>query len=439
MNTLESRELGSKGVSCRDLLHNSLLPHSPVRPSMSFSTSRTRVSQKTGVPAEMKPVPKNSWLRKAFSRLPRDLDLKRPIKKGRIKNLDAIEERKSWRLFLPLEGILELNDGVHIAPGEVLLLPQGWPFISTKLPEQWLEIAVWTLRINYLLYRKNDKIQELLLECSAGSTARKEITHYLSEIIKDQDSRDPIGRRTHALLDLLLLRLIDFSDGTEMRTFLKLKGRQRFNQAISLIQSHMSRPLTSGQAARELNCSQQLLTQLIQRQRKMRFTELLNFYRMEGARKLLQTSSLSIHELTQACGLSNPSHFSQIFKKHCGLSPKQWRDQWLANSHAPKIRAQLMVTFGLVQLQPVPEPTQAVPNTGKYCTFLISNADDRPYEIYWIDYEQQEILIHTLQPGDVHQLGAGTETYWRMKAQHRPIIHYLVPGKNCQAILRHDP
>jgi hypothetical protein len=62
----------------------------------------------------MNPAPKNSWLRKAFARLPLHLDLKRPIRKGRIKNLDALEERKSWRLFLPLEGILELNDGLIV-------------------------------------------------------------------------------------------------------------------------------------------------------------------------------------------------------------------------------------------------------------------------------------------------------------------------------------
>lgn len=386
----------------------------------------------------MNPAPKNSWLRKAFARLPLHLDLKRPLRKGRIKNLDALEERMSWRLFLPIEGILELSDGLRVAPGDVLLLPRGWPFISTKMPSEWLEFAVRVQRVIFLLCRKNGKIQELVLECSAETTAHKEITHYFADINKRQDSLDPIGRRIHALLDLLLLRLIDFSDGTEVRAYLRLKGRQRFNQAITLIQSHMSSPLTSAQAARELNCSQQLLTGLFQRLRKMRFTEYLNFCRMEGARKLLQNSSMSIHDLTQACGFSTPSHFTQIFTKHCGLSPKQWRDQWHANSHDPKLRAQLMITLGLQQLHPVPAPTQAAPDTDKYCTLLISNTDDCPYEIYWIDYQQQAILIHTLQPRDTHQWGAVTETYWRMQALHRPTRHYLVQQENCQVILQQE-
>ena len=52
----------------------------------------------------------------------------------------------------------------------------------------------------------------------------------------------------------------------------------------------------------------------------------VNHVRMQHAAQLLgQESSLSIDDVAGRVGFSSRSHFSQAFKKHCGVSPTEYR------------------------------------------------------------------------------------------------------------------
>ena len=49
--------------------------------------------------------------------------------------------------------------------------------------------------------------------------------------------------------------------------------------------------------------------------------------RMRMATELLETSSLSIKEISDMCGYENFNFFARIFKKHTGLTPTEYRKQ----------------------------------------------------------------------------------------------------------------
>jgi AraC family transcriptional regulator len=49
--------------------------------------------------------------------------------------------------------------------------------------------------------------------------------------------------------------------------------------------------------------------------------------RIERARILLRDPSLSISEISLACGFTNQSHFTRLFRKHTGVTPKTYREQ----------------------------------------------------------------------------------------------------------------
>jgi AraC-like DNA-binding protein len=54
-------------------------------------------------------------------------------------------------------------------------------------------------------------------------------------------------------------------------------------------------------------------------------TEYLTARRIREASLLLKKSSLTVQEIGEAVGLTNFSYFCQLFKKHAGLSPHQYR------------------------------------------------------------------------------------------------------------------
>lgn len=49
--------------------------------------------------------------------------------------------------------------------------------------------------------------------------------------------------------------------------------------------------------------------------------------RLDAAKRLLRESDMSVIDLANEVGYSNPSHFAQLFRKHAGLSPSDYRRQ----------------------------------------------------------------------------------------------------------------
>ena len=53
--------------------------------------------------------------------------------------------------------------------------------------------------------------------------------------------------------------------------------------------------------------------------------QLLLAYRIQLAKNYLRNPSLSIKTISNELGFSNPNHFSTLFKKSIGMSPKEYR------------------------------------------------------------------------------------------------------------------
>ena len=52
----------------------------------------------------------------------------------------------------------------------------------------------------------------------------------------------------------------------------------------------------------------------------------LNDYRVKQARRFLDETSLNISEIGYKCGFNSAQSFTRVFKKHMGMSPKQYRE-----------------------------------------------------------------------------------------------------------------
>ncbi len=73
------------------------------------------------------------------------------------------------------------------------------------------------------------------------------------------------------------------------------------------------------------NYSHSYFCTLFRKQYNRTFKSYINELRINYAISLLQNTTMSVLDIALTCGYSNPSHFSQLFKRQTGVSPLYYR------------------------------------------------------------------------------------------------------------------
>ena len=101
----------------------------------------------------------------------------------------------------------------------------------------------------------------------------------------------------------------------------------RIKDAIIYIQQHYVESITLDDICNEVYRSKYHLCRNFKRAVGMTIMEYLLKTRIAAAQNLLRSSYASIGEISEQCGFSGISYFSQIFKKTVGITPIQYRKQ----------------------------------------------------------------------------------------------------------------
>jgi transcriptional regulator GlxA family with amidase domain len=102
-----------------------------------------------------------------------------------------------------------------------------------------------------------------------------------------------------------------------------------------LIKENPNQKLTLKQMARATNVSSSHLSHLFKTETGTSPAKYMKSARMREARNLLETTSLSVKEITFSIGLADESHFVRDFKKTHGLTPARYRKRFLAENEMP--------------------------------------------------------------------------------------------------------
>ena len=94
----------------------------------------------------------------------------------------------------------------------------------------------------------------------------------------------------------------------------------RVRQAINLLSEDLSRPFNFDALAACVNLSPSRLRHLFRSEFGVTPAQYLKRLRIEGARKLLEGSFLSLKEVMLRVGVSDESHFLRDFKKTHGAT-----------------------------------------------------------------------------------------------------------------------
>ena len=97
------------------------------------------------------------------------------------------------------------------------------------------------------------------------------------------------------------------------------------------LQEHLAEEISLSVLAEEFHLNPQYISQLFKSEIGVGFLAYLTNIRMEQAKKLLLTTSLSIAEVSEQSGYGDYRVFSKVFKKAEGITPSQYRRDFLEN------------------------------------------------------------------------------------------------------------
>lgn len=96
------------------------------------------------------------------------------------------------------------------------------------------------------------------------------------------------------------------------------------------MQEHLSEDVSLHILSEEFHLNSQYISQLFRNEIGVNFLTYLTNIRMEHAKKLLLSSSLSIAEVSEQSGYGDYRVFTKVFKKSEGITPSQYRRNFLS-------------------------------------------------------------------------------------------------------------
>ena len=107
-------------------------------------------------------------------------------------------------------------------------------------------------------------------------------------------------------------------------------------KAVTYIEAEPAADLHLQHLARTLNVSAGYLSTLFHKETGKTVTEYVTNVRMDTAANLLRHTQLQVQTVAQHCGIGDVNYFSKVFKRHFGLTPRQFREEHLAQRKGTK-------------------------------------------------------------------------------------------------------
>jgi AraC family transcriptional regulator, L-arginine-responsive activator len=173
--------------------------------------------------------------------------------------------------------------------------------------------------------------------------ARSVITRQIFEIDRDRatcaggqatvDFMLELIRREHGpelperIADSLVAGNLRASDDRQRIPFVTAEGERspRLNDALQLMEANIEDPLTADEIAVSIGVSRRQLERLFRQHLNTMPSRYYRSLRLTKARAQLQRTSKSVVQISMACGFSSAAHFSNVYREHFGMSPREDR------------------------------------------------------------------------------------------------------------------
>lgn len=99
------------------------------------------------------------------------------------------------------------------------------------------------------------------------------------------------------------------------------------NRCILYIKRHLYQKITVQEIADYLNLTPSYLSALFHRETGTKLTDYIQQQKVEEAKIMIQYTANSLTTIASALGYSSLSHFSNVFHKYTGMSPKKYNNE----------------------------------------------------------------------------------------------------------------
>ncbi len=102
---------------------------------------------------------------------------------------------------------------------------------------------------------------------------------------------------------------------------------EQIKKVLEYIEENYASPISLETLAKQLNMNPKYFCRIFSSLTHQSPMDYVNFYRIEKAAFLIDTTNLSITTVGLECGFGESSYFTKVFKKYKGVTPKQYRNR----------------------------------------------------------------------------------------------------------------
>lgn len=170
--------------------------------------------------------------------------------------------------------------------------------------------------------------RDIDLVCLRGETdAQRKLLGKLQLLSQLQSQPDVEFQTRNLLSEIWLLLLVTIQESTATVSGTAAKNQDRILAMLAFIQENYPQKLTLEEIADAAAVSTRECLRCFRESIRQSPMDYLIEYRVQAAKKLLETTTLSITEIALRCGFNSNSYFTKLFHRSCGKTPNAYRKE----------------------------------------------------------------------------------------------------------------
>lgn len=215
-------------------------------------------------------------------------------------------------------GMFEQQRKFDLGPGQTLLLRPGRKHGGT-LPYP-PDLSFYWVHFKINLKMAKNRAHVLLTTPQTVTVRRPErLTELFRRFLDDQES----GILMPAAGACLIIQML--AETSQIHERGSLSCSILAAKAEEYIRINFARPISTRDIAHALSVNPDYLERVFRKTFGFTLTHCLHQRRIQQAKTLLMDSTVTVKEITSACGFNDPVYFRRIFERYCSMAPRVFR------------------------------------------------------------------------------------------------------------------